>query len=232
MLVGGQAVNFWSEYYVERVPGLRPYAPFTSRDVDFLGSPALVMECAAILGCEPRLEDPYAAGPSVGLLFFRDEDGDTHGIDVLRYLQGVESKRVEETSIPVDVLDEDGEIVTQIRVMSPILCLESRVHNVVDLPGDYDTPHGLWQLQASILCSEAFLSDLLDDGRTREALSSIKRIFALCYHDLSGRKLFAQKRIDPFAIVNADARLPEMFNTTELPKLRGRLAARRESFEK
>jgi hypothetical protein len=44
VLVGGQAVNFWVELHLHRVPALAEGAPYASKNVDFCGSPYAVRE--------------------------------------------------------------------------------------------------------------------------------------------------------------------------------------------
>ncbi len=228
VLVGGQAVNFWAEQYLEDEPALLSQGPFTSRDIDFFGEPPLVKACARALRCEYRLEDPFAPGPSAGLILFEDDDGIVHPIDFLRNVFGLDISRVIKTRIPVDVLDEQGRVVaTSLRVMNPILCLESRVHNVMGLPGAYDTVHGRRQLRASILCARVFLRRLLEVERQRDALNCIRSIFELCIEDPHGRQLYEDKGIDPFDAVEEDPRLPAKFFEQQLPRMRQRLAARR-----
>ncbi|MCU0659073.1 MAG: hypothetical protein MUF64_28595 [Polyangiaceae bacterium] len=132
------------------------------------------------------------------------------------------------SSIPVDVLDEQGQVMTStLRVMSPIWCLISRVHNVVGLPETYDNEHGLWQLKASILSARVFLSVLLEEGLVRQALHSIKRIHELCLQHPHGRALYRDKKIDPFDAVVPDPRWPAAFNEVRYPQLRRLLARRR-----
>lgn len=43
VVVGGQAVNYWAEFYAPRVPAIDREAPFTSKDIDFRGD---VRACA------------------------------------------------------------------------------------------------------------------------------------------------------------------------------------------
>ena len=37
ILIGGQALNIWAEYYARQDPSLNTYSPFFSHDIDFLG---------------------------------------------------------------------------------------------------------------------------------------------------------------------------------------------------
>ncbi|MFO0608795.1 MAG: hypothetical protein U0324_36850 [Polyangiales bacterium] len=53
--VGGKALNFWAEHYMSRAPALAASAPYASKDVDFCGDRAAVIECARRLGGRARL---------------------------------------------------------------------------------------------------------------------------------------------------------------------------------
>src|SRR5579859_6895211 len=55
----------------------------------------------------------------------------------------------------------------QFYLMPPVLCMESRVHNVVGLSSEYDTEQGRKQLRVSILFAREFLLDVLYDERRR-----------------------------------------------------------------
>jgi hypothetical protein len=177
VLVGGQAVNFWAEYYAGRVPQLARAAPFTSKDIDFCGDVRAVRLCASRLGGSATLASMDDATPNVGVVSFDDADGGHHTIDFIDQPMGLTAAEVRRTAIPIEVLDAAGrETGARIRVMHPVLCMESRVHNTMALPG-YDTAHALKQLRASIVCAREFLLDLLDVGEKRVVLKLIERIF-------------------------------------------------------
>jgi hypothetical protein len=73
-LIGGQAVNFWAEQYAGQVDELRQSAPYTSKDIDFLGDQRLAEECAARL-TEARVYVPApedTATPNAAKIVFQD----------------------------------------------------------------------------------------------------------------------------------------------------------------
>jgi hypothetical protein len=227
VLVGGQAVNFWAEYYAGRVPQLARAAPFTSKDIDFCGGVRAVRLCAERLGGSAVLASMDDATPNVGIVSFEDGAGARHTIDFIDQPMGLTAREVHRTAIPVDVLDARGRATgARIRVMHPVLCMESRVHNTMALPS-YDTPHALKQLRASILCAREFLRDLLDAGETRAVLKLIERIFAFCTSDRDGRRVQARHDVEPFDAVLDDDRLPERFRAVRFPQMRQELARRR-----
>jgi len=241
VLVGGQAVNVWSEFYVAqgRADALIADAPFVSKDIDFCASRATVKGFAARLpGGTARLATLDDATPQVGLVHFLDEGGHARQIDFLGSPFGMDAKAVVRASVPLDVLDAQGQPTGhQFRVMHPVDCLESRVHNVVGLAHAYDTPHGRRQLRAAVVCAREALKDILDTppadtfDPVRTVLNLNERIFNLCLHDRHGRVVYAQTTIDPFDAVLADPRLGERFLSLRLPQVRSRLAAQRRKAE-
>jgi hypothetical protein len=50
VIIGGQAVNYWAETYLEKEPGLAQWLPFTSKDIDFQGDRRDVLRIAKDLG--------------------------------------------------------------------------------------------------------------------------------------------------------------------------------------
>lgn len=235
VLVGGQAVNVWSEFYMAqgRADELIVDAPFVSKDIDFCASRATVQVFAARLRAgRARFTTLDDATPQLGLVRFIDDAGQERQIDFLSAPFGMDAKAIAAASVPLDVLDGEGQPTGhRFRVMHPVDCLESRVHNVMGLPHAYDTPHGRRQLRAAVVCAREALKDILDTAPTetfdpvRAALNLNERIFDLCLHDRHGRGVHAQTGIDPFDAVLADPRLGDRFLAVRFPQVRTRLAA-------
>src|SRR5262245_10081352 len=106
VLVGGQAVGFWSWVYRSRRVELQK-TPITSKDLDFCGDRKAVRVCAQRLMGEaqfPSLDNVVT--PNSGVVFFSDADGVQHRIDILGRLYGIDSStNVQKTSLPVDLID-------------------------------------------------------------------------------------------------------------------------------
>lgn len=217
VLVGGQAVNFWANYYANRVPELRAEAPYTSKDIDFQGSHAAVEECAQRLGGTAHLatlDDPGT--PNTGVVRFVDDDDHLRSIDFLLMPAGLEEREVVETSFPATVVGDAAS--PTFRVLHPILTLRSRVHNVAYLQG-YQTPLALIQLRAAILCAREYVSETLDDDAPKIALRAIERIYKTARYR-GGAKTFARHGSDPFDAIPTDPRLPAKFLTERYPRMR------------
>jgi hypothetical protein len=229
VLIGGQALNFWAEYYLDRVPELEAGAPYTSKDIDFCGNRKAVARCAALLDGKPLFPQLDDATPQTGKVIFVDESGYKREIDFLEAPHGLTAKDVFDTSIPIDLgdLDDEERTVARFRVMQPVRCMESRVHNVVGLTG-YRTRHGLNQLHASVLCAREYLRDLLDDGRVRDVLDLNERIFNFCVKNMNGKRVHLHAEIEPFNAVLIDERLPLKFQTERYPQMCKHVAAVRQ----
>ena len=50
IVVGGHAVNYWAKLYLPCEPRLHSYLPFTSKDLDVIGSEASARRVAQTLG--------------------------------------------------------------------------------------------------------------------------------------------------------------------------------------
>lgn len=237
VLVGGQAVNVWVEHYLAqgRVPELAAEGLFLSKDIDFCARRDTVAAIARLLprgrARFPTLDD---ATPNVGVVVFVDDAGHERAIDFLDAPFGMDRRAVERASVPMEIFAPDGSATgRQCRIMHPVDCLESRVHNVVGLASAYDTPHGRRQLLAAVMCAREALKDILDTPASegfdpvRAVLDLNERIFDLCLHDHHGRVVLQRAGIDPFDAVSVDPRLGERFLNVRLPQVRARLAALR-----
>jgi hypothetical protein len=70
VLVGGQAINIWASYYVNRVPELNNYLPFSSADLDFYGGGIEAIACQRILGGQIKLNQDFEPTPNKGATFW------------------------------------------------------------------------------------------------------------------------------------------------------------------
>lgn len=141
VLVGGQAIHVWVDHYMRqgRVPELVPDVPYTSKDVDFYGTRAQVAELAHRIHGRAVLPTMNDATGMSGYVIYRDAHGAERQIDLVPPF-GMQAAEVVAGALGVQVPGASG---AQCRVMNPVHCLESRVHNVVGLPQQYHTEQGL-----------------------------------------------------------------------------------------
>lgn len=219
VLVGGQALNYWVSYYRDREPSLKEAGLVTSDDVDFYGlrDAALRMK-QALAGSDLKLPKFGDATPNSALLVFKDRAGIERRIDFLWSVHGVDDKRVRETAVEVELLNQLGEPTgLHLRVLHPVLCLISRVHNTATW-SIYQTPRGVAQATAAIACARGFLSERCQGGEIRIAHNSIRFIGELA-RSSAGKKVYAEFGLDVLAAIPRDLRLGDSFLRKQLPKL-------------
>ena len=68
IIIGGQAVNYWAERYLEAEPELQKHAPFTSEDIDFCGNRDDVLFIASQLKLVPAFPPKVAMTALAGFI--------------------------------------------------------------------------------------------------------------------------------------------------------------------
>lgn len=229
VLVGGQALAFWSARFAEPSGEINVVA---SKDIDFEGSADAARRAAQLLGGEVMIPSPREPSPMTGTVAFVDAEGIDRSLDFIEAPRGLDADDVRETAIRVELSLSSSDDRAVLWVMHPERCMESRIYNTIDLGRDDDL--GLAQLEVSVPIARRWSQVLLEDEtieerrRQRAVLDLNEHIFKLCSED---RRFLAVRRrygVDPFAAVLTDPRLPEAFSTKRYPQMRERLAAIRQ----
>ena len=179
VLVGGQAVAWWAQYYAEqgRLPSLaEPDALYVSRDADFLPNStsrdplrALVRDVANRLGGSSSTKFPFSS-LVIGTVTYTDSRGQTRDVEFLKNVLGTGKRdKVLNTAVRFDAVDGPA-----VYVMHPVSLMESRVANVVELE-KYRTPTGTLQARTAVAVLREWLNDKLDEswGAARSNLESV-----------------------------------------------------------
>jgi hypothetical protein len=214
VLVGGQALAHWESFLFPAADN-----PITSKDIDFVGTRRHVQACALRLGGTARLAGMDDATPNVGVVRFVDDGGIDRDIDFLAGCFGVDDAQLLRTAVPFQFEDDDGPP-ARLRVMHPVLCLQSRVANTMGLPG-YDSPHGLRQVAVALRCAKTFLGHVLLPGAgARPVLDWNEALFRFVTRDRYGRRAALRyPDLDPFEAVCIDPRLPTAFLERRYPQM-------------
>jgi hypothetical protein len=174
-LEGGQAVNFWAEYFTLRAGGvieLEKYQPFTSKDCD------LWVSMAALEHFESKIDGQLKKGksPADGQLAVFTTDGEPPlKIDLMSGVFGIP---------PADIgrLEKRALEVRGIRLLDPLFLFKGKCHNLVKLPqlGRQDLKH----LMMLSLILPAYLEELLEAVKTgdldeRQFLKEIKLLLQI-----------------------------------------------------
>lgn len=229
VVVGGQAVHFWAWFFTARDRVLDLIPP-TSGDLDLCGTKETVVRAAELLEGEARLPGIDRHTPSAGIVNFRDSAGNDRILDIVTDPYGLRRREVVKHALRVEYRPGSAETV-HFRVMNPIHCMQSRVHNVVGL--HKDDAHGLRQLEASIPCAREFLRMLLSeesvdlDRRRRHVMAWNTVIYRFTKSDRDAQALYRERAVDPFNAVLLDDRLGERFRQDGYRRWKDDLDARR-----
>jgi len=180
VLIGGQALNVWCERFARSDAQLSAFGPFTSRDVDIQADRRAVEVVARRLSTKAVWPEDFDA-TNTGYFVVRLGDIQVV-VNALVSPYGVSREDAFDTAIPV-AFDA-----VKIRVLHPVLCMESRFANVAGL--GRTRPRDLQQARASVVCVRSFLGEILDDGlRAKHSISS--SVFSVSPDTTWVRKLFS-----------------------------------------
>jgi hypothetical protein len=150
ILIGGQAVNYWAERYLEIEPELKEFVPFTSQDIDFKGNRDDVKLIATQLGQKAIFPGMVMTALAGSIPLFLDEKT---SIEVVRLVPGVSEVQLETTAADVEFHGK------RLRVIDPISLSASKLDlsMTVDQDGRQDVRH----LKILVICVRAFLREML-----------------------------------------------------------------------
>jgi hypothetical protein len=158
IVVGGHAANLWALHYLRKEPELLQYAPFTSKDLDFVGDSKTAVTLARMVN-EPAerapRNEPTPVIYRIKRLFPNEPDRQNSTLEVLDHLAGVSNKELRESTVIV----YSKEIDARVRLPSPIVCLKGQTRNLVRIA--QHKRQDLKKVQILILCCRAFLRDQL-----------------------------------------------------------------------
>lgn len=197
-LVGGQATNLWAWYYEGRDPALDPSFPMTSKDIDYVGTfKAAEALAAALGGTAHRPSKDTMNSPSTAFVV-ATLGGRKLEIDFLNALLGVSRRELEKgVSVLRAPAKVDGvEVFVNIPLLHPLLCLKSRVANMLS-PATMRRDEIAWaQLHAAIAIVDAYVADTLEAGDWKEAKDCIQELIAYLKSDKHARRSDTELGVD------------------------------------
>lgn len=229
VLVGGQAVAWWAEYYglKGRLAAIEePTAMYVSKDTDFAAKSLqprelrpMVKRVASRLGGAAAFKFPFGS-LVVASVTYTDDEGEARTVEFLKGVYGVRGReRLFDEAVGFEASAE----LPAFYVMHPVMLLESRVANVVDLEG-YQSETSVLQARIAVDVLREWHRDQLRDGWS-EAKKGIERTLKLAEHK-RGVVIAAEHDVDVLAAIPADhVALPAQFREKRLASCRGRLLA-------
>ncbi|MDI3559849.1 hypothetical protein [Bradyrhizobium sp. Arg816] len=223
-VIGGQATNLWAWYYRDKDPALRQDQPLTSRDLDYFGSVKAAESLAAALGgkvIKATLDDMNTPHSAVVLATV---NGKPLKIDFLNGVLGVTRRELERGVAVIEATAEvDGkECRAQIPVLHPVLCLKSRIANMLHpMLGRRDS--FAWaQLHAAIAIVRVYIVDALEEGDWKEAKSCLSDVFEYLRSDRFGKAAKNELGVDVLDILRHfqdDQRIDERYRKQSLVQM-------------
>ncbi len=196
-LEGGQAVNFWAEYFTAKEKGekLSAFQPFTSEDCDIWVSHA----AAKYLGQKQAGTLVKGTSPAQGQLgIFTLEGEPPRTIDLLIGVYGIPPE--EHNHLCVRALTVNG-----VTVMDPLNLFRSKCHCLLGL--DQTERQDERHLKMLCLILPAYFSDLIEEAKMgetteREIIKDVKLLRKICSTNVCRRAL-AEIGLLPEALIPA-----------------------------
>jgi hypothetical protein len=174
VVIGGQAVNLWSEHYSKTSDLPRSewqhFEPFSSGDLDCLGDSMDARAAGDALGVEAEFYPPFSRIPvpnSGSLVVPLD-----HGNLLIHFIHtpyGANPDEVRRTALALSIGEQKP-----LLVMHPVLCLETKITCLFGL--DQRSRQDLKHVHLSCLIFHEFVRDRLQKGVVKDALLAAERV--------------------------------------------------------
>ncbi|HZI32491.1 MAG TPA: hypothetical protein VFF11_09120 [Candidatus Binatia bacterium] len=152
IIVGGQAVNYWAETYLQSEPELSSFIPFVSKDIDFLGGREDVLKVARHLNLTVKFPHRKMMTAFAGAVLFKVGAASAN-VEFIRAVPGVSSLEVKKWAVTAR---SGGKIVRVIDPISLLIC-KLNLALTVDQSSRRDADHA----RMLLLCTRAFLRETL-----------------------------------------------------------------------
>jgi hypothetical protein len=208
LIVGGQAVNVWAEYFAPRNAQLAAQHPFVSKDADIFGDRALAQKLATFSGWEIKFfHEPRTI--AVAVLVKRRGPKEALTVEVLREVRGLNRKELEDADL---VELRPGQVY---RIPSPIRLLKAKLANLREIvPTRPQDAHHVRLLAVLV-------RDYLKEQHAHVAAKDVtERAFVNALHEvreiITSAKTRALEKRHEFTLASA---LPLDLPTEGMPKL-------------
>lgn len=215
-LIGGQALFIWYEFYY------RKYREFYSddwlvgsADIDFKGGQKAVKECAKAWGGEARLSNIDDHTPNSGVVII-DIEGERLSVDFLWSVIGLSNGQVEAERLKF-ALPVNDKMDSAFYVLSPFLCLVSRVFNICSL--HRTDKHSVDQLRTAVVIVKCDMLEKLESKDEELARELAEKVFKLASSP-EGLRVFIEHEVAVFEAIPDDERFYSEFRGKRYPQMR------------
>jgi hypothetical protein len=208
LIIGGQAVNIWAEYFAPANARIAAQRPFVSKDADIYADRGVAERLAAAAGWEIKFfHEPRTF--AVAVLTKRRPNAETLTVEVLREVRGLTRKELADA----DLIElRPGQVY---RIPSPIRLLKAKLANLREI-----TPTRVQDVNhARLLVTLA--SDYLKEQHAHALAKRLtERALVNALHEL--RKLVwsaSARRLESRHGLDLSSAIPTHLPTARLPKL-------------
>lgn len=226
VLIGGQALLLWAEYYLIDGATGRQYDILASDDLDFMGRRPEVIKCAAAWNAEHLIPSPDDNTPNSGLVVFNNS-GVFEVVDFLPCVYGLNDK---------DIMNHSDEMLfgnNRVRVLSPPLCLQSRIANLSGLPySELMKEREVKRITAAIEITRLYLIDVCEAQPSKALSKAVTYLMRDVLLNPTALSISAKYDLDlsgcfPLgAIRSKHAEIADKFLATWIPTYHDRVARR------
>lgn len=220
VLVGGQSLSLWADYFRIDVPVQE--TAYLTQDADFLGTHRDADLLARLLGAKIHKATLDDNTPNLAVLAFKGVGGKNLLIDFLSVIIGVDENSIRKRAISVVFQDR------LVRVLHPLLCLKSRIENLKALPAKRNG-NGISQARVAVEVAKRYIEERLKEGPEREAIYAAKQLREMALTP-AGVYVFHHYQIDVLDAVVPEIFKTELFRTRDWPKAREWAARRRQKY--
>ncbi len=224
LLVGGQALAFWSDHLDVKRPAA--LASLITADADFIGDSVLAKELGKHLRWKtwiPEIDDPT---PQTGKVTHRLSGGRVKQVDFLSGVAGLTTKDLARRAIEMDVPGTG-----RVRVIHPVDVLDSRIQNLHSLP-EKRTEAGIAQAELAIHVVRTFIRRQIEERGERTGLKLLERVAAIAA-DIAAVRVFLLFGIDPLeAVPLEEFRTTSALHKVRWPQIVADIRARREALQR
>lgn len=232
-IVGGQATFLWAGFYETVQPELDKYKPFTSRDIDYHGGVEAARKLANAIGGTVRTPDKDSMNSPSTAIVEATINGRLIIVDFLHDIIGVKREEFRNGVTTIVMRNEDGSTV-EVAVMHPVLCLKSRIGNIMSPATQRRDEIAIRQLNAAWWVVRTYIGHALEDNDHKEATRCLMDLFKFIRSHHFGRHAHAATGTDVLDILKhfvEDRRLDQRWREmTLLPSIKA-VEARREAWE-
>jgi hypothetical protein len=213
LLVGGQALAFWAQYY--QVKPLGVLSVNVTSDADFVGTARVARDLSQSLKplgwryWQPSVDD--VTTQTAKLSKHIDGQG-IKQIDFLGSIIGLKTEAIQRRAVVLSLANG-----IRIRVLHPLDVLESRLKNLAQLPSKRDS-QGIAQAHLAVEVVRCFLEQLLSEEPERRLLDAIERVIRMA-QEKSLEAVFHDYEIDLLDAVPADRVSSNEFRTRRWPQI-------------